>query len=117
MSLTVEITAEGFLKVKTPESKQGDEIILETHEPKTEYSGKGKWSEIEKIAKEADKLDFPRRSYKEILGDRYESDIENSRKGKWSIIEKYLEEIDAHDYPRMTNEEILDYLHKMRGYE
>ena len=71
MILHAEVTKEGLLRVKDP-LKQGDEVLLEVHEQQQEDSGKGSWSEIEKILKKIDLKNFPRRTNEEILNDIHE---------------------------------------------
>ena len=71
MILYAEVTEDGLLRVKDP-LKQGDEVLLEVHEQLEDNSGKGSWSEIEKIIKKIDLKNYPRRTHEEILNDIHE---------------------------------------------
>jgi len=72
MTLIAEVTEQGTLRIKSPTLKPGDEVILETCSGGVRNADKGKWSDIEKVLKEIDKLDFPRRTHEEILRDLHE---------------------------------------------
>ncbi|RJP33224.1 MAG: hypothetical protein C4527_04775 [Candidatus Omnitrophota bacterium] len=72
MSLIAEVTEQGVLRVKSPALKPGDEIVLQTCDGGVRNAGKGRWSDIEKVLKRIDKLDFPRRTHEEILRDLHE---------------------------------------------
>jgi len=72
MTITAEVTEQGVLRVKSPTLKPGDEVILETRESGVRNADKGRWSEIEKVLAKADALDFPRRTYEEIIRDLHE---------------------------------------------
>lgn len=72
MTLIAEVTDQGILRVKSPDLKPGDEVIIETIMDVAVDSGKGKWSEIKKALAKANSLDFPRRTHEEILRDLHE---------------------------------------------
>ncbi len=72
MALTVEVTEQGVLQVKSPAFKPGDEVVLETCEGGVRNADKGQWSEIKKVLERIDRLDFPRRTHEEILRDLHE---------------------------------------------
>lgn len=72
MVLEVEVMENGVLRVKSPELKPGDEVVLVTRDNGIQNANKGQWSEMKKILKEIDALDFPRRTHEEILRDLHE---------------------------------------------
>ncbi len=72
MSLIAKISDQGILRVKSPNLKLGDEVILETGEGKVRNPEKGNWSDMEKAFEEIDQLDFPRRTHEEIIRDIHE---------------------------------------------
>lgn len=72
MIVQAEINEEGLLKITDPKM-WGKKISLSFPDgPEGSMTGESNWEEIKKIAREADALDFPRRSIEEILRDIHE---------------------------------------------
>jgi hypothetical protein len=66
MILHAQVNKDGTLTTKLPKSLWGKRIVISVV---SETEAESDWKDIEKTFEDADRLDFPRRSHKEILRD------------------------------------------------
>jgi len=72
MIVQAEINEEGIVKVSDPEWRGRKIVLLLPEQERPEFLRETDWEAIEEIFKEADALDFPRRTHEEIIRDLHE---------------------------------------------
>lgn len=72
MEIIAEVGEGGALLIKSPEAKPGDRIRIPIQPGLIPPSNEDWFSAVTEVFHEADQLDFPRRTHKEIINDLHE---------------------------------------------
>jgi hypothetical protein len=72
MNITAEIGEGGVLLIKSPDAKPGDQFQIPVQQGIIPPENLDWWSSLQQAFNEADQLDFPRRSYEDLMTDLHE---------------------------------------------
>jgi hypothetical protein len=70
--LVAEIGEEGVVRVKSPDVKPGDQIHIPIQSEVIPPKNEDWWTAFQQALAKADQLDFPRRTYDEIINELHE---------------------------------------------